>query len=109
YDNAVKSGTLGVPPELLARHGAVSEEVVRAMAEGVRRQFVVEASLAITGIAGPGGGTPQKPVGTVWVAARAGSGTRVAQRTFPGDRAEIRARAAQAALDLLRRLNAGHQ
>ena len=104
YDNVVKSGTLDVPPELLDAHGAVSEEVVRAMAEGVQRQFAVDAALAITGIAGPAGGTPEKPVGTVWLAARFGTESRALKRIFPGDRAEIRARAAQAALDLLRRL-----
>jgi len=104
YDNVVKSGTLDVPPELLDAHGAVSEEVVRAMAEGVQRQFAADAALAITGIAGPAGGTPEKPVGTVWLAARFGTESRALKRIFPGDRAEIRARAAQAALDLLRRL-----
>ncbi|HTI05027.1 MAG TPA: competence/damage-inducible protein A [Gemmatimonadales bacterium] len=107
YDNVVKSGTLDVPPELLEQHGAVSEEVVRAMAAGVQRQFAVDAALAITGIAGPSGGTPEKPVGTVWLAARFGTEGRALKRIFPGDRGEIRARAAQAALDLLRRLMAG--
>ncbi len=104
YDDIVKSGTLDVPPELLDKHGAVSEEVVTAMAAGVQRQFAVDAALAITGIAGPAGGTPEKPVGTVWLAARFGAHTRALKRMFPGDRGEIRARAAQAALDLLRRL-----
>ena len=104
YDNVVKSGTLDVPPELLHKHGAVSEEVVRAMAAGVQRQFAVGAALAVTGIAGPTGGTPDKPVGTVWIVARYGAEVRALKRIFPGDRGEIRARAAQAALDLLRRL-----
>ena len=107
YDNVVKSGTLDVRPELLDKHGAVSEEVVRAMAEGVQRQFAADAALAITGIAGPTGGTAEKPVGTVWLAARYGAEVRALKRIFPGDRGEIRARAAQAALDLLRRLIAG--
>jgi nicotinamide-nucleotide amidase len=107
YDNVVKSGMLDVAPELLERHGAVSEQVVRAMVEGVQRQFAVDAALAITGIAGPTGGTADKPVGTVWLAARLGTETRALKRMFPGDRGEIRARAAQAALDLLRRLIAG--
>ena len=107
YDNVVKSGTLDVPPELLERHGAVSEQVVSAMAHGVQRQFAVDAALAITGIAGPAGGTADKPVGTVWMAARLGSEARALNRIFPGDRGEIRARAAQGALDLLRRLIAG--
>jgi len=104
YDNVVKSGTLDVRPELLEQYGAVSEQVVTAMAEGVQRQFAVDAALAITGIAGPSGGTPEKPVGTVWLAVRFGAESRTLQRIFPGDRGEIRARAAQAALDLLRRL-----
>jgi nicotinamide-nucleotide amidase len=107
YDNVVKRGMLDVAPELLEQQGAVSEHVVRAMAAGVQRQFAVEASLAITGIAGPSGGTADKPVGTVWLAARLGSEDRAITRMFPGDRAEIRGRAAQAALDLLRRQLAG--
>jgi nicotinamide-nucleotide amidase len=107
YDNVVKSGTLDVPPELLERHGAVSEQVVSAMAHGVQRQFAVDAALAITGIAGPSGGTADKPVGTVWMAARLGTEARAVKRIFPGDRGEIRARAAQGALDLLRRVIAG--
>ena len=107
YDNVVKSGMLDVLPELLETHGAVSEPVVRAMAEGVQRQFAVDAAIAVTGIAGPTGGTADKPVGTVWLAARHGSETRALKRILPGDRGEIRARAAQAALDLLRRLLAG--
>jgi len=109
YDNMVKSGTLDVRPELLDQYGAVSEQVVSAMAEGVQRQFAVEAALAITGIAGPTGGTAEKPVGTVWLAARYGAEARALKRVFPGDRNEIRARAAQAALDLLRRLLADKQ
>jgi len=104
YDNVVKSGTLDVSPELLERHGAVSEQVVSAMAQGVQRQFAVDAALAITGIAGPSGGTAEKPVGTVWMAARLGKEARALKRIVPGDRGEIRARAAQGALDLLRRL-----
>jgi competence/damage-inducible protein CinA-like protein len=107
YDNVIKSGMLEVPPELLERHGAVSEEVVRAMVQGVQRQFAVAAALAITGIAGPTGGTSDKPVGTVWFAARHAADERAVTRVFPGDRAEIRARASQAALDLLRRLLTG--
>ncbi|HEY6807980.1 MAG TPA: competence/damage-inducible protein A [Gemmatimonadales bacterium] len=103
YDDAVKTGVLGVPAEILERHGAVSEEAVRAMAAGAARVFGVRYALAITGIAGPGGGTPEKPVGTVWLALQADGATAAVRRVFPGDRAEIRARSAQAALDLLRR------
>jgi nicotinamide-nucleotide amidase len=104
YDDDVKAGLLDVPDALLAAHGAVSEEVVAAMVQGAQRRFAVTAALAITGIAGPAGGTPEKPVGTVWVAARFGAESRALKRVFPGDRGEIRARSAQAALDLLRRL-----
>jgi nicotinamide-nucleotide amidase len=104
YANGVKTDLLEVPAATLETHGAVSEEAVRAMAEGVQRRFAADAGLAVTGIAGPGGGTPDKPVGTVWLAARLGSTTRAVKRVFPGDRGEIRGRAAQAALDLLRRL-----
>ena len=104
YDNVVKSGMLDVAPELLEKHGAVSEQVASAMAEGVQRQFAAQAALAITGVAGPGGGTAEKPVGTVWMGARLGNETRAVKRIFPGDRGEIRARAVQGALDLLRRL-----
>jgi nicotinamide-nucleotide amidase len=104
YDNAVKTSQLHVPADLLAHHGAVSEPVVLAMAEGAARLFAVGAAIAVTGIAGPDGGTPAKPVGTVWLAARAGDRSRAVRRVVPGDRDEIRHRAAQAALDLLRRL-----
>jgi nicotinamide-nucleotide amidase len=104
YIDDVKTALLAVPAEILEAHGAVSEETVRALAEGAQRRFEVQAALAVTGIAGPSGGTPEKPVGTVWVAARHGAETRVVKRVFPGDRGEIRARSAQAALDLLRRL-----
>ncbi|HWC75648.1 MAG TPA: competence/damage-inducible protein A [Gemmatimonadales bacterium] len=104
YDDDVKRELLGVPVTLLERHGAVSEEVVSAMVTGAQQRFGVDAALAVTGIAGPGGGSQEKPVGTVWLAARLGQETRALKRVFPGDRAEIRARSAQAALDLLRRL-----
>jgi len=104
YADGVKHDLLDVPVATIEAHGAVSEEAVRAMVEGVQRRFEAGATIAVTGIAGPGGGTPEKPVGTVWLAARLGSETRAVKRVFPGDRGEIRARAAQAALDLLRRL-----
>ncbi len=102
YDNSVKTALLDVPEAMLAEQGAVSEAVVGAMAAGAQRCFGVAAALAVTGIAGPSGGTPEKPVGTVWVAARHGDRTRALQRIFPGARDEIRSRSAQAALDLLR-------
>jgi nicotinamide-nucleotide amidase len=104
YDDDVKTELLDVPPATIEAHGAVSEETVRAMAEGAQRRFEAWAALAITGVAGPTGGTPDKPIGTVWLAARLGAETRALRRVFPGDRGEIRARSAQAALDLLRRL-----
>jgi len=104
YANGVKTDLLGVAPEIVERHGAVSEEAARAMAAGAQRVFNAYCALAVTGIAGPSGGTPEKPVGTVWLAAAAGEHARVLKRMFPGDRDEIRRRGAQAALDLLRRL-----
>ena len=67
YSNEAKTEMLGVPAELIAKHGAVSEEVVRAMAEGAIRHSRAQVSIAVTGIAGPGGGSAEKPVGTVWV------------------------------------------
>lgn len=103
YADEVKAALLDVPRAVLDAHGAVSEETVRAMAEGAARRFGVECALAVTGIAGPGGGTPEKPVGTVWIAARHGAETRALKRQFLGERDEVRARSAQAALDLLRR------
>ena len=103
YADVVKTAALKVPIETLEAHGAVSEETVRAMAEGAQRLFSADCTIAVTGIAGPGGGTPEKPVGTVWFAARVHTAARAVRRVFPGDREEIRRRAAQAALDLLRR------
>jgi len=103
YADAVKIALLNVPLATLQVYGAVSEETVHAMAAGAQSLFAVECTMAITGIAGPSGGTPEKPVGTVWLAARVGADTRAVRRVFPGDRDEIRQRAAQAALDLLRR------
>ena len=104
YDDAVKRQMLDVPASLLDTYGAVSENVARAMATGALHRFGVGAGLAVTGIAGPSGGSSEKPVGTVWLAAALGGQTRALKRIFPGDRSEIRARAAQAALDLMRRL-----
>jgi nicotinamide-nucleotide amidase len=103
YADAIKRDLLQVPAATLEAHGAVSEETVRAMAEGAQARFGADCTIGVTGIAGPGGGTPEKPVGTVWLAARVGDATRAVQRILPGDREEIRQRAAQAALDLLRR------
>ena len=99
YANSVKSGLLGVDPALLSAHGAVSGPVVEAMAKGALDALGVDASLAVSGVAGPDGGSADKPVGTVWVAA--GLSTRVTARRhlFPGDRDEVRLAAALAALE----------
>lgn len=103
YDNLIKTELLGVAEPVLEAHGAVSEETVRTMAAGAQRAFDAWAAVAVTGIAGPSGGTPEKPVGTVWLAAATGERVTTRRRVFPGDRDEIRQRSAQAALDLLRR------
>ncbi len=102
YANASKVETLGVPESLVATHGAVSEPVVCAMAEGVRARAGADLAVAVTGIAGPGGGSPEKPVGTVWFALADGNGTEAVCERFPGDRALVRRRAALYALNLLR-------
>ncbi len=104
YADVIKTAALKVPLETLEAYGAVSEETVRAMAEGAQRLFSADCTIAVTGIAGPGGGTPEKPVGTVWLAARVHTTTRALKRVLPGDRDDVRRRAAQAGLDLLRRL-----
>lgn len=104
YSNALKEGLLGVTTGSLETYGVVSEAVAREMARGVRNRTGASAGLAITGVAGPGGGTDEKPVGTVWLAASVGSQDRAVGRVFPGDRHDIRHRAAQAGLDLVRRL-----
>jgi len=98
----VKVDLLGVGEDELASEGAVSERVVRSMASGARARFGTEIGIAVTGIAGPGGGTPTKPVGTVWVAADVLGEVTAFGRGYPGDRDEIRARSAQAALDIVR-------
>jgi len=103
YDNAVKREQLGVSPEALARVGAVSEEVARAMAAGVRARFGADIGVGITGIAGPGGGTDDKPVGTVWIAVDVRGEVRTFGGRLIGDRAEVRFRATQAALEMIRR------
>lgn len=107
YSNELKTALLGVPSELIAAHGAVSEAVVRAMAEGAVARLGVEAAMAVTGIAGPGGGTDEKPVGTVWLGVATPEGVESRRTVFGGTRQEIRERAAQAALFLLYRKLAG--
>lgn len=103
YANAVKVRELGVRAETLETHGAVSEETAREMAIGVRRRFGVDVGVSITGVAGPGGGTPEKPVGTVCVAVDVRGRLRSLRTSGVGDRHEIRQRATQAALSVLRR------
>jgi len=104
YANAVKAAQLAVPEELLERHGAVSAEVVEAMARGVRAELGADVSVAVTGVAGPTGGTPEKPVGLVFLHAVSPDGELAQRLELPGDREAIRTRAAVTALHLLRRL-----
>ena len=103
YANDAKVSLLGVPEALIAGHGAVSEPVARAMAEGIRARAGADLGLGITGIAGPGGGTPEKPVGTVVVALASAGGTTARSYRFFGDRELVKFQASQAALDLVRR------
>jgi len=101
YADHVKTGQLGVSPELLGAHGAVSAEVARAMAQGIQRRWGVDFGLAVTGIAGPGGGTPEKPVGTVWFAVTGPDRVVVRLDRFDGDRTAVRQRAIARALGFL--------
>jgi nicotinamide-nucleotide amidase len=101
YANAVKLRELGVPQSVLDAQGAVSEPVACAMAEAARTRFGTDYGIGVTGIAGPGGGTPEKPVGLVWFALAGPEGTTAHRSIFPGSREEIRARAAQTGLYLL--------
>jgi competence/damage-inducible protein CinA-like protein len=102
YENTTKIELLGVEPADVETHGAVSEAVAVAMARGVRSRLSADIGISITGIAGPGGGTPEKPVGTVWIALDGRVSGARGMRLI-GDRAEIRQRSAQAALDFVRR------
>ncbi|MBX3178136.1 MAG: CinA family protein [Candidatus Hydrogenedentes bacterium] len=101
YSNAVKAAMLGVSEAVLAEHGAVSDPVARAMAIGARERFASDYAVAVTGIAGPGGGTPEKPVGLVYMAVAAPDGCRAARYLFQGDRAAVKQQTADAALTLL--------
>jgi nicotinamide-nucleotide amidase len=102
YDNSVKTEILGVDASVLAREGAVSNPVAEQMADGVRSRLGTEIGVAITGIAGPGGGTAEKPVGTVSIGWSGVGARRSAQSRLFGDRDEVRHRATQAALNGLR-------
>ena len=104
YADDVKTGELGVPMEVLAAHGAVSAQTAAAMATGVRKRLGADVGLSVTGVAGPGGGTPEKPVGLVYLDAAAPDGDLAADFSVPTDRETVRARAAVAALHLARRL-----
>ena len=103
YANAVKSELAGVPGEMIERHGAVSREVAAALAEGIRYRCESTLGIGITGVAGPGGGTPNKPVGLVFHALASAGGTEVIERNFPGDRKRIRWFVTTLALDMVRR------
>jgi nicotinamide-nucleotide amidase len=104
YADDVKEQGLGVPAQLIATHGAVSAEVAAAMAEGVRERLGVDVGVAVTGVAGPGGGTEAKPVGLVFAHAVGPEGERAVRTELPGDRDMIRGRATAASLHLVRRL-----
>jgi PncC family amidohydrolase len=101
YADRVKAKAAGVPSATIRRHGAVSKATAAAMARGIRKAFGADVGLAVTGIAGPGGGVPGKPVGTVWFAVAAGGRVRALRRRFTGSRAAIRRLAVRQALALL--------
>ena len=103
YDNEMKTLFANVPPMLIAQHGAVSKEVAVAMAEGIREECRATVGVGITGVAGPTGGTEEKPVGLIYVAVSDGKHTEVVERKVPGDRDRIRWWATQQALDMVRR------
>ncbi|HKS95104.1 MAG TPA: competence/damage-inducible protein A [Terriglobia bacterium] len=103
YSNELKTKLAGVPPALIEEHGAVSKTVAQAMAEGIRQRTGASIGMGVTGIAGPSGGTPEKPVGLVFVALADERGTQLREFRFPGDRERIRLWASQAALEMIRR------
>lgn len=103
YSNSVKTELTGVPADMIERHGAVSREVAAALAEAIRYRCESTLGVGITGVAGPNGGTPEKPVGLVFHALAGASGTDVIERTYPGDRKRIRWFATTMALDMVRR------
>jgi nicotinamide-nucleotide amidase len=103
YSNTAKTELLGVPADLIERYGAVSSEVAKAMAQAVRESAKVDIGLSVTGIAGPGGGSEQKPVGLVYTAVATDRGVQAVEHRFLGDREHIRLRSSQMALDMVRR------
>lgn len=100
YANEVKQALLGVRAQTLAVHGAVSEQAALEMARGARAACAAEVGLAVTGIAGPAGGGPDKPLGLTWIAVSTPQGERTLRRVWPGDRSQVKAQSAQAALAL---------
>lgn len=104
YSNAAKAEMLGVPAALIATHGAVSDAVARAMAEGAIAHSRAQAAIAVTGVAGPSGGSADKPVGTVWFGWSVGGALSSERQLFEGDRAAIRAASVRHALQVLVRL-----
>jgi PncC family amidohydrolase len=104
YDDQVKIGVLGVPAEIIREHGAVSAPCAAAMAAGARALLKTDFAVAITGIAGPSGGTPTKPVGTTYIGVASAAGTTVAHHTWSGSRRANKAASARAALALLREI-----
>jgi nicotinamide-nucleotide amidase len=108
YADEVKAALAGVPAELIERHGAVSEQVAVALADGARARVGADIGIGVTGVAGPGGGTPEKPVGLVWIALAGPDGLRLVRRTEQrGTRADVRERSVITAMHLLRRLLLG--
>jgi PncC family amidohydrolase len=101
YANEVKEDLVGVPHELIETHGAVSEPVARAMAEGVKARLGTGVGVGVTGVAGPGGGSAEKPVGLVYIGVSTPWGTQVRRDVWPGDRGAVRAASVCAALELL--------
>ena len=101
YSNEAKTAMLGVPADLITAHGAVSAEVARAMAQGALQRAPVQLTVAVTGIAGPGGAVPGKPVGAVWLAWATAAGVHAERLQLTGDRAAVRAATVQAALQRL--------
>jgi nicotinamide-nucleotide amidase len=103
YSNELKTQFANVPKAMIDQHGAVSREVAAAMAEGIRKRCLASYGIGITGVAGPSGGTEQKPVGLVYIALAGEEGTQVVERNFPGDRKRIRQFSTQQALEMIRR------
>ena len=101
YANSVKENVLGVPAATLAERGAVSSETAAAMAAGARRLTGADLAVAVTGVAGPGGGSPEKPVGTVWFGLATAEGVRTEKKLFTGDRDAVRAQTVTHALGIL--------